>query len=148
MTASEPFAEAPIAPTGVQWGWHLRQLAAWGATAILFGLCLWPKGWMPVREEAPKPIPHLDKVAHFGMFATFALAWAGAALPEARSNRRSWRIFAVAVTLALATEGAQGLPIISRDPDALDCSADIAGAAAGLGVAAIVFPRRPEPSVA
>jgi len=107
-----------------------RTLAAWAATLLLLVLCLVPKGVVPGGEVSPRRIPHLDKVAHFSMFAGFALLWFRAG--GASTRVRATRVLGAAFALAVATELLQGLPAVSRDPDVLDALADAVGAVVGV----------------
>ena len=111
-----------------------RTLLPWAATALLLALCLMPKSWIPGGEGTPRKIPHLDKVAHFTMFAGFSLLWACAGGSPVPTRSRASGVLAAAFVLAIGTELAQGHPRIDRDPDPLDALADAVGAAAGVGV--------------
>jgi len=115
-----------------------RTLLPWGATLLLLALCLLPKSWMPRGEATPKAVPHLDKVIHFVMFAGFGLIWVCAGPAPLPTRTRAAGVLAAAFALAVGTELAQGLPQIERDPDVFDALADAAGAAAGVGVGAVV----------
>ena len=109
-----------------------RTLAAWVVTVVVLGLCLMPKAWFPRREESPRRVPHLDKVIHFSMFATFGAAWlAEGKDPGKRGSRARWVMLAV-VALAIGTELAQGHPAIDRDPDPFDALADCFGGLVGI----------------
>lgn len=111
-------------------------LAAWVATLLLLAGVLLPGSWLPVPENVgASSIPHLDKLAHFGLFAFFSACWAGA-VPASLAGRLS--VLVAGLALAVGTEWAQGLPAIGRDSDSLDSLADSLGAVAGLGLAALL----------
>ncbi len=101
-------------------------------TALLITLCLLPRGMTPERDSGGPAlkIPHLDKVAHAGLFGGFGLFWTRAAA----STTRLRTIFVLGVMLAVGTELAQALPIVARDPDVLDALADVVGLCAGMSV--------------
>jgi hypothetical protein len=115
-----------------------RTLLPWLATAVLVGLCLLPKAWMPHGEGSSQSIRHLDKVIHFGMFAGFAFCWAIAGRSPSPSRSRVAGVLAVSFALAVGTELLQSLPQIQRDPDPFDALADVVGALAGAGAAVVL----------
>lgn len=108
-----------------------RTSIAWLGTLVIVGLCLWPKGWMPVEETTSNAPRHVDKVIHVAMFAVFGMLWTRGRTPTAR---RAFLVFAAAVALAVGTELAQGLPAIGRDPDPLDALADVVGGFMGIAL--------------
>jgi VanZ family protein len=110
-------------------GWAI----AW--TALLLGLCLAPARAFPDEDSISikKYLPHTDLAVHFSLFAVFAASWIGAVRSPSR-----WAIVPVAgLILAVATEYAQGLSFIQRDPAWLDGLADIVGVVVGLVGSAI-----------
>jgi VanZ family protein len=113
-----------------------RTLLPLAATALLLSLTLMPSSWIPRGEEGPRPIPHLDKVVHFVMFAGFALSWVLAGRSPRPSPTRVAAVLAAGFALAIGTELVQGLPQVARDPDPLDALADTAGTVAGVGLIA------------
>lgn len=105
-------------------GWAI----AW--TALLLGLCLAPDRVLPDEDSISikRYFPYSDLAVHFTLFAVFVASWIGAV----RSPLR-WAIVPVAgLLLAVATEFAQGLSFIHRDPNWLDGLADGIGVIAGL----------------
>ncbi len=99
-------------------------------TALLVALCLWPKAWMPKKDEsAGRSLPHADKVVHFALFASYAILWMRTGPLE---RRRTAMVAASVLVLAIGTEALQGLPVIGRDPDLLDCLADVLGGTFGV----------------
>ncbi len=133
-------------------GYERRKLAAWFVTVLLVGLCLWPKSWMPAgKHESAPGIPNADKVAHFGLFACYAMAWMRTG---PLSRRRTALVVASVVGMAIGTEVLQGIPFLGRDPDVLDCVADglgglfgvalVAGAGGALGMSDEAGDEQPE----
>jgi VanZ family protein len=114
------------------WFWKLLALAG---TFVLLALCLCPSSWLPVTEHASSIGLPTDKVAHVALFAQFTALWTMAG-PRGRAGWR-WRgaVLAAGLALAVATEAAQGLPLIARDPDPYDALADSVGALVGILVA-------------
>lgn len=98
--------------------------------------CLIPGRFFPEDPSAGSliEIPHLDKAVHFGMFFLFALLW----LRAGTGSGRSGRVLACGIGLAAATEVAQGLPFVERDPEVLDALADAAGVISGLYVGRMI----------
>jgi hypothetical protein len=110
-----------------------RKLAACLGTALLVGLCLWPKTWMPTKQETGPAAPNVDKVAHFALFACHAMLW----MRTGRLERgRTLMVIGSVLFLAAGTELVQGLSIIGRDPDKLDCLADVLGGLFGVALVA------------
>jgi VanZ family protein len=104
---------------------------AW--TFLLLGLCLTPRSMMPDEDDLSfrRFFPHLDLVVHFTLFAGFAMSWL-----RVRGWRPRWLAAPViGLFLAGATEYAQGLSYIHRDPSLLDALADVVGLLAGLTAA-------------
>jgi hypothetical protein len=116
---------------------------AW--TILLVALILAPSSVLPDEETiAVKPFfPPPDSVIHFALFTGFVMSW----LQVGRSRRWQLTLAAIAVILAVATEFAQGLPWIHRDPELRDGIADCAGALVGF-VAAATLDRRRWPGLA
>ena len=108
-----------------------RMISAVMSTLLVLFLCLLPRAWMG-PEDNIHLIPHADKLVHFGMFFLFAFLWARAAEPGNAFKARLFLIAAAVVLLAIATEWAQGLPIVDRDPDRFDALADTIGGFVGL----------------
>ena len=111
----------------------VRTWTALAGTAVLLGLCLWPRHLMPASEQSPKLVPHLDKVIHFGMFFGFTILWARAKPTPLSGNKWNLAVLGASAALAAATELAQGLPAVNRDPDVLDGLADLSGSFAAIG---------------
>ena len=102
-----------------------RGFLAFSGTAAVLVLCFWP-GWaMAGISEAVPRFPHFDKLVHFSMFTAFGLLWM-------LSGRKAGVVLAMACALAVVTEMGQGLSMIGRDPDLLDCVADLLGGGAGV----------------
>jgi hypothetical protein len=106
-----------------------RILLAVAWTVAVLVACWTPKSRLPVPEQgaASFRIPHLDKAVHLGMFSVFGVLWMRA------GGSRGWAPYVLAggLALAVASELGQGLPIVGRDPDAVDTLADAAGVALG-----------------
>ncbi len=100
-----------------------RVLAIAWSVAVLFAT-LSPPDIIPMREM---PIPHFDKVVHFGLF--FVLAF----LVSAAVESDHWAIIALASgsILAVLTESLQSF-IPGRESGFVDLAADIGGTAIGL----------------
>jgi VanZ family protein len=94
---------------------------------LLVALSLSPKGTIP-EQSGERELPHIDKVAHFAMFAGFGFFWAA----SVRSKGSAAKVLAAALVLAVATELLQGLPVVDRDPNVLDALADLVGAVTGI----------------
>ncbi len=107
----------------------LRAVLAWSWTALILGLCWFPRSMMRGAETGPKPyfIPHLDKLVHFGLFFGFAWLWARARPGRVRA------VLLAGIALAVLTELGQMAPIVNRDAGFDDGLADVAGVLAGLG---------------
>jgi VanZ family protein len=99
---------------------------------------------MPARESGPGLIPHIDKLVHFGMFAGFSLLWMNARPPRPRGRAWGAAVLAAALVLAVATEVAQGLPAVNRDPDPLDGLADAVGAFVAVGASSATARKPPD----
>src|SRR5258708_37504228 len=80
--------------------------AVW--TALLITLCLLPRGLTPERDSGGPSlrIPHIDKVAHAGLFGGFGLFWVRGAAPTTRAKA----IFVLGGVLALGAGVAPGFP--------------------------------------
>jgi VanZ family protein len=117
---------------------RVRLAVAW--TFCLVALCLIPGRWLPRHERAPSSfhIPHLDKVIHFGLFAVWGLLW----MRTSVTPRIAVKVLMFGLGLAIATEFAQGLPLIDRDPDVLDALADSLGVLAGVVTVRVAWPQR------
>jgi hypothetical protein len=114
-------------------GWAI----AW--TALLLVLCLAPDRILPDENSTSikKYIPYADLAVHFTLFAVFVASWIGAV----RSPLRWAIVPVVGLLLAVATECAQGLSFIHRDPNWLDGLADGLGVVVGL-VGSSIFQSR------
>ncbi len=107
----------------------IRASLAWAWTALILGLCWFPRSMMQRSETGPDPfpIPHLDKLVHFALFLGFAWLWARV------GGDRPLRVLLAGVALAAISELGQMAPIVNRDAGLADGLADVAGAVAGLG---------------
>ena len=105
----------------------IRRLADWAWLVAMLVACLLPKHLLPLHEHGAgaSPTPHLDKVVHFLMFLGFGLLWGGA---------RPVTALVLGLIVAVATELAQGLPLVHRDPDLFDGLADVAGVLVGVAI--------------
>lgn len=101
---------------------------AW--TVLLLSLCLAPERIVPNENALPikRYIPFFDLMVHFSLFAGFVLSW----MQVAKGFFPRLAVVFVGVFLALATEIAQGIPMIHRDPSKLDLLADIVGIILGV----------------
>jgi hypothetical protein len=102
-------------------GWAI----AW--TVLLLALILAPESILPDHSIIAKR-PYLsrtDLMVHFLLFAGFTWNW----LRAGQSSLRWVVVPAVGLLLAVATELAQGLAVIHRDPSVLDTLADGTGVA-------------------
>lgn len=108
-----------------------RKLVAWAWTALILVGC-WTPGYLLEEDSGPaaQEIPHLDKLAHGGLFAVWGVLWIFAVPP-----RRAGWVLAGGTALAVVSELGQGLEIVQRDPGLLDVLADIVGLAIGVGLA-------------
>ena len=106
-------------------------------TILILVLCLMPTRGFGIRGNDARflKIPHVDKLIHLTLFATFAFAWCGVSTARARFGA----VTACGLFLAFGTEYLQGLPMIGRDCDVWDGCADMAGVC--LGMACDVLPR-------
>lgn len=113
-----------------------RRFLAWSWTALILGLCWFPRSMMRGTEtgRGPLGIPNLDKLVHFGIFFGFAYLWAGTAGGRLRA------VLAAGVALAAISELGQMMPFVNRDAGWADGLADVGGVAFGLG--AFVLARR------
>ena len=91
--------------------------------------CSLPGSAVPESPVLPVTI---DKWVHVFMFLGFGSLWSAAA------PGRGWAVFGAGVAYAVGIELWQGALPIGRSPDPLDALADVAGLAAGLGLAAWV----------
>jgi hypothetical protein len=138
--SDEPGRRADPPARGAGWQAIARgrpRLVAVAWTVLLLSACLAPKQLVPDERAftARRHLPPLDLAVHLALFAGFTASW----LRVGRSPRRWLAIAAAGLFLAVATELAQGLPIINRDPNLLDAAADIAGVLVGLiGMASLL----------
>ena len=118
-------------PRNYPTGWAI----AW--TLLLLGLCLTPKSMMPDEDSFSfrEYIPHSDLAVHFTLFTGFVMSW----IRVGGTWLRWMAVPVVGVFLAAATEYAQGLPYIHRDPNLLDALADIVGVLAGLTASRLLY---------
>jgi hypothetical protein len=110
-----------------------RTVLACFGTALLLGLCFWPRWAMPACGEVIPRLPHVDKLVHLAMFATFGFLWTS-------SGRPAVGVLGFACGLAAFTEVGQAWSPIGRDPDVLDALADLLGGCLGV---CLVTSRRP-----
>ena len=106
-----------------------RRVIALLWTAAILGMTLLPS------VGGPSMFEHQDKVAHFGAFAGFGLAWTWARV-DARL------VAGAGLVLAIVTEYGQGLLPWPRSPELGDLVADLVGLAVGQGLGWWLFGRR------
>src|SRR5262249_9364314 len=119
----------------------IRWAIAW--TALLIGLILAPSRVLPVTEKGSveKIIPYGDLAVHSALFVGFVVSWI-----RVRGAPLRWGVApVVGLLLGAATEYAQGLPFIDRDPNLIDGLADVVGVLGGLIAAAVFYRTRPRP---
>ncbi len=100
---------------------------AYFATFLLLFLCLMPA--MTLENEKLPLVPHIDKFVHFMMFSCTSAAWLYALETENIEKRKGYKglIMLFGVIVGWATEWMQSLPVIYRDTDFFDFSADMVG---------------------
>jgi len=110
-----------------------RRAAFAAAVVVNLVLLYWPRG------VGGGGVPHLDKVAHFLVFA--AVAWTGlrAGVPV------RWLLPAL-VLHAVASEAVQGGLLPDRSGDPTDAVADVLGALAGTALAKASWRDEGEPA--
>ncbi len=96
---------------------------AW--TLFILFACWLPSDRMPIPEPDADSfwklkVPHLDKVAHFGFFAIFAILWL-------RARVSYNRVLLAGLGLALLSEAGQAHPLVHRDASLDDLIADLLG---------------------
>lgn len=117
---------------------HYRWAAALWTVGIIIG-CSIP----PSRLSTVEPALSFDKVAHFGLFAVFAVLWLRGLCPPrlpppwSRFRRQGGIMFVLGALFAGGTELYQQLLPMKRTGDPYDALADGAGLAVGIGIYAI-----------
>src|SRR5699024_7268629 len=94
--------------------------------------CWIPRRAMAADEHRPRPIPHVDKIVHFGLFAVLGAL----AAPAGSRGRRVALTLAWGAALAVPTEDGQGTRCVGRDPGAMAAQADPAGVASASAIGA------------
>lgn len=117
---------------------HYRWAAALWTAAIIIG-CSIP----PSRLASVEPALTFDKLAHFGLFAIFAVLWLRGLCPPcssppwSRFRRLGGLMFVIGILFAAGTELYQHLLPMKRTADPYDALADGAGLAVGIGMYAL-----------